>query len=163
YPEDLKDDAMLGFYASRFATVEINNTFYRLPKESVLRDWADGVPAEFRFAIKASQRITHFTRLKAESAAPLEFLLKNTEVMGDKVGPVLFQLPPNMKKDIDRLRAFLALLPSGRRYTIEFRHESWFDEEVYDALRKSDVPMCVIEQAEFSAPMIATSSWGYVR
>ena len=156
---------MLGYYAGKFATVEINNTFYRLPRENVLRDWAAQVPAEFRFAIKASQRITHFGRLKPESASALEFLLKNTEVMGDRLSAILFQLPPNMKKDVERLRGFLALLPreSGRRFTFEFRHETWFDDEVYDLLRAHDVAMCWIEQPDFSAPCVSTASWGYVR
>jgi uncharacterized protein YecE (DUF72 family) len=163
YPEDLKDDAMLGFYAGKFPTVEINNTFYRLPKEHVLLDWASQVPDAFRFAIKASQRITHFARLKPECASALDFLLKNTAALGTKLGPILFQLPPHLKKDIERLRTFLALLPAERRFTIEFRHESWFDDEVYDALRARDVAMCVIEQPEFSSPVVSTASWGYLR
>ena len=163
YPGDIKDDAMLGYYSGQFPTVEINNTFYRLPKESVLEGWTTHVPEAFRFSIKASQRITHFGRLKPESASALEFLLKNTQVMGEKLGPILFQLPPNMKKDIERLRGFLALLPQGRRFTMEFRHESWFDDETFAALREHDVAMCVIEQPEFSSPFVSTSSWGYVR
>jgi len=163
YPADLKDDGMLGYYASRFPTVEINNTFYRLPKEHVLLDWASQVPGSFRFAIKASQRITHFARLKPECASALEFLLKNTAALGTKLGVVLFQLPPNLKKDIERLRTFLALLPPDRRFTIEFRHETWFDDETYDALRARDVAMCVIDQPEFTSPIVATASWGYAR
>src|SRR6476660_9597557 len=114
YPTDLKDDAMLGFYASKFPTVEINNTFYRLPREHVLQDGASQVPDPFTFAIKASQRITHFARLKPESASAVEFLLKNTSSLGNRLGPILFQLPPNLKKDIPRLRAFLELLPADR-------------------------------------------------
>ena len=163
YPTDLKEDGWLGFYASRFPTVEINNTFYRLPKQQVLLDWAAQVPAQFTFAIKASQRITHHARLKPECAEALDFLLKNTAVLGDRMGPILFQLPPNLKKDLDRLRAFLGLLPSGRRYTIEFRHESWFGDDVLDALRERDVALCVAEQEDFQCPMIATASWGYLR
>jgi uncharacterized protein YecE (DUF72 family) len=164
YPNDLKDDAMLGFYASKFPTVEINNTFYRLPKEGVLTAWAAQVAAApFTFAIKASQRITHHARIKPECSSALEFLLKNTASLGASLGPILFQLPPNLKKDVARLRAFLALLPSERRYTIEFRHETWFDEEVYAALRERDIPLCIIEQPEFASPVVATASWGYVR
>ncbi len=163
YPEDLRDDAMLGFYSKKFPTVEINNTFYRLPKQNVLLDWASQVPDSFSFSIKASQRITHYARLKAESASALEFLLKNTEVMGDLLGPILFQLPPNLKRDMERLRAFLALLPAERKFAIEFRHETWFDDETYDALRERDVAMCTIEQPEFSSPLIATATWGYLR
>jgi len=163
YPSELKDDAMLGFYASRFPTVEINNTFYRLPKEGVLQSWAGQVPEPFTFAIKASQRITHFARLKPECASAVEFLLKNTSTLGDRLGPILFQLPPNPKKDVDRLRAFLDTLPRDRRFTIEFREPSWFDDDVYELLRQRDVAMCIIDQPEFSSPFVATSTWGYVR
>ena len=163
YPSELKDDAMLGFYASRFPTVEINNTFYRLPKEGVLQSWAGQVPEPFTFAIKASQRITHFARLKPECASAVEFLLKNTSTLGDRLGPILFQLPPNLKKDVDRLRAFLDTLPRDRRFTIEFREPSWFDDDVYELLRQRDVAMCIIDQPEFSSPFVATSTWGYVR
>jgi uncharacterized protein YecE (DUF72 family) len=163
YPEDLKDDAWLGFYAGKFPTVEINNTFYRLPKEHVLLEWAAQVPESFTFAIKASQRITHFARLKPESASAVEFLLKNTAALGTRLGPVLFQLPPNLKKDIERLRAFLATLPPDRRFTIEFRHPSWFDDEVFGALRECDIPLCITEQPEFASPVVATASWGYAR
>jgi uncharacterized protein YecE (DUF72 family) len=163
YPSDLKDDAMLGFYASRFPTVEINNTFYRLPKEGVLRGWAGQVPEPFTFAIKASQRITHFARLKPECASAVEFLLKNTTTLGDRLGPILFQLPPNLKKDLDRLRTFLGALPSDRRFTIEFRESSWFEDDVYELLRERDVAMCIIDQPEFSSPVVATASWGYAR
>jgi uncharacterized protein YecE (DUF72 family) len=163
YPNDLKDDAMLGFYASKFPTVEINNTFYRLPKQPVLQQWASQVPAQFTFAVKASMRITHYARLKPECAPALDFLLQNTAVLGDRLGPILFQLPPNMERDTQRLRGFLGLLPPNRRFTIEFRHESWFDDQVFAALREHDVAMCVAEQADFACPVQPTASWGYVR
>ena len=163
YPADLKDDAMLGFYSGKFPAVEINNTFYRLPKENVLQDWASQVPEPFTFAIKASQRITHHARLKPEAASAVEFLLKNTSALAARLGPILFQLPPNLKKDLDRLRAFLGTLPADRRYTIEFRHESWFEDDVFDVLRERDVPMCIIEQPDFASPIVSTASWGYVR
>jgi uncharacterized protein YecE (DUF72 family) len=163
YPGDLKDDAMLGYYASKFPTVEINNTFYRLPKEHVLQDWAAQVPEPFSFAIKASQRITHHARLKPECASAVEFLLKNTSSLAGRLGPILFQLPPNLKKDVDRLRVFIDTLPADRRYTIEFRHESWFDEDVFAALRARDIPLCITEQPEFASPVVATATWGYAR
>jgi uncharacterized protein YecE (DUF72 family) len=163
YPQDLKDDAMLGYYASKFPTVEINNTFYRLPKEHVLQDWASQVPDPFTFAIKASQRITHHARLKPEGASAVEFLLKNTSALAGRLGPILFQLPPNLKKDVDRLRAFIDTLPADRRYTIEFRHESWFDDDVFTALRDRDIPMCIVEQPDFASPIVSTATWGYVR
>lgn len=163
YPADLKNDAMLGYYAGRFPTVEINNTFYRLPKENVLLDWASQVPDSFTFAIKASQRITHYARLKPECESAVEFLLRNTSTLGGRLGPVLFQLPPNLKKDLERLRVFLDMLPFDRRFTIEFRNESWFEDDVLDALRARDVALCITDQAEFASPVLATASWGYAR
>ena len=163
YPDDLKDDGMLGFYAGRFPTVEINNTFYRLPKEHVLQSWASQVPDAFTFAIKASQRITHHARLKPECAGAVEFLLRNTSALASRLGPILFQLPPNLRKDADRLRTFLDTLPPDGRFTIEFRHASWFDDEVLDMLRARNVALCVTEQPEFASPVVATASWGYAR
>ena len=163
YPSDLADDGWLGYYAGKFATVEINNTFYRLPKEHVLREWAAQVPDAFTFAIKASQRITHYARLKPECADALGFLLRSTSVMGGRLGAILFQLPPNLKKDLERLRHFLGLLPARRRFTIEFRHESWFDEDVFAALREHDVALCIGEQEDFRCPVHTTASWGYLR
>ena len=163
YPEGLADNGWLGFYASKFPTVEINNTFYRLPREHVLREWGAQVPEDFSFAIKASMRITHHARLKPESADALSFLLRNTSVLGSRLGPVLFQLPPNMQKDLERLKGFLALLPRDRRFTVEFRHESWLDEDVLTALREHDVALCVGEQDDFKCPVHATASWGYLR
>jgi uncharacterized protein YecE (DUF72 family) len=163
YPADLKDDGFLGFYASRFPAVEINNTFYRLPKENVLQEWAAQVPETFTFALKASQRITHHARLKEESADTVDFLLRNTARLGDRLGPILFQLPPNLKKDVNRFRGFLGLLPSDRRYVFEFRHESWFDDEVYDAMRERDIAMCIAEQDDFKCPVVCTATWGYLR
>ena len=163
YPKDLKDDGMLGFYASKFPAVEINNTFYRLPKENVLRDWAAQVPDTFTFALKASQRITHYSRLKEDCADTVDFLLRNTALLGDRLGPILFQLPPNLKMDANRFRGFLGLLPSDRRYVFEFRHESWFSDVIYDAMRERDIAMCIIEQDEFKCPVVSTASWGYLR
>ena len=163
YPEGLKDDGMLGYYATRFPTVEINNTFYRLPKESVLAGWASQVPDTFTFAVKASQRITHFARLKPESKDLVDYLMRNTNLLGGKLGPVLFQLPPNMQKDVERLKVFLDFLPPKRRFTFEFRHSSWFDEDVVEALKAKDVAMTIIDQDDFATPPIATATWGYVR
>ena len=163
YPEDIKADAMLGFYATKFPTIEINNTFYRLPKEHVLEEWASQVPDGFSFAIKASQRITHHTRLKVESQSLVEFLLKNTSVLAERLGPILFQLPPNLKKDLPRLANFLSYLPEGRKYTFEFRHESWFDEDTFSLLRDRDIALCISESAELSCPLVCTASWGYLR
>lgn len=163
YPAKLPDKDMLPFYASRFPTVEINNTFYRMPRENVILEWASQVPDGFTFALKASQRITHHARLKPESADLVGYLLKNTAALGAKLGPVLFQLPPNLKKDLDRLKAFLELLPDGRKFTVEFRHSSWFEEDVVEALRAKDVALTIIDQEDFATPPVASASWGYVR
>lgn len=163
YPEGTKDDAMLGFYSSRYPTVEINNTFYRLPREDILANWASEVPDGFTFAIKASRRITHFSRLKPDAATALGFLLDNTSTLGARLGPILFQCPADFTKDLLRLRAFLALLPSERRFTMEFRHDSWFDDEVFAELRARDVALCICEQDEFRSPAVSTASWGYLR
>jgi len=163
YPADLKADGMLHFYATRFPTLEINNTFYRLPKEHVLLEWASQVPEEFTFAIKASQRITHHTRLKPDSESLVQYLLKNTATLGPKMGPILFQLPPNLKKDLPRLQNFLTYLPTDRRFTFEFRHESWWDEDVFATLRDRDIAMCISEQEDLHCPVVCTASWGYLR
>ena len=159
----MKNDGILGFYSSKFPAVEINNTFYRLPREDVLQSWAAQVPEPFTFAIKASQRITHWARLKPQCATAVEFLLKNTSLLAGRLGPILFQLPPNLEKETDLLRAFLDMLPRERRYTLEFRHESWFDEDVFSVLRERDVALCITEQADFAAPLVSTASWGYLR
>jgi len=164
YPKELKAADFLPYYATRFPTVEINNTFYRLPKDSVLQHWAEQVPEGFSFAIKASQRITHFARLKPEALETVEYLVRATAVMGERLGPILFQLPPNMKRDLDRLRAFLAGLPEGRRYAMEFRHASWFeDDSVFDALSEHGVALVVIDQDDFSSPVRSTTTWSYLR
>jgi uncharacterized protein YecE (DUF72 family) len=166
YPPDLKDDAMLGFYAGKYPAVEINNTFYRLPREHVLAEWASKVRGRdgFTFSLKASQRITHYGRLRPDSVGTaLEYLLRSTATLGAHLGPILFQLPPNLEKDVDRLESFLALLPADRRFTIEFRHDSWFDDAVFDVLRARDIALCIAESEEFRSPRVATATWGYLR
>jgi uncharacterized protein YecE (DUF72 family) len=162
YPKDLPDDGMLAYYASRFPAVEVNNTFYRMPREKVLLDWAEQVPPGFRFAVKASQRITHRSRL-VDAGSDLEYFLRICSALGERRGPSLFQLPPNLKKDLPRLEAFLALLPRRWQATFEFRHPTWFDDAVYDALRRHDAALCIAEQDDFAVPMVATAGWGYLR
>jgi uncharacterized protein YecE (DUF72 family) len=163
YPADMKDDGMLGYYAGKFPAVEINNTFYRLPKEHVLLDWASQVPEPFTFAIKASQRITHHARIGPDCVDAVEFLMRNVGSLGSRLGPVLFQLPPNLKKDLVRLRVFLDTLPLDGRFTLEFRHASWYEDDVFDVLRARDIALCVTDQPEFASPVVATASWGYAR
>ena len=163
YPEDLPTDGMLAYYAERFPAVEVNNTFYRMPKESVLQSWSAQVPAGFRFVLKASQRITHYQRLKEEATESLAYLLRTAAALGDRLGPILFQLPPNLKKDAPRLDAFLAHLPEGTRAAFEFRHTSWLDDEIYELLRTHDVALCTAHTEEEQTPLQATADYGYLR
>jgi uncharacterized protein YecE (DUF72 family) len=165
YPEKMKPEEMLPFYSARLPTVEINNTFYRMPKTSMLENWAQTTPAGFRFAIKASRRITHISRIKADSAADsVNYLYGNLAALGDKRGPVLFQLPPNLKKDVPRLTAFLALLPKDHRAAFEFRNDTWFDDEVYAALKGAGAALVLSEREDNAPPpLVETAPWGYVR
>jgi uncharacterized protein YecE (DUF72 family) len=162
YPPDLAASGMLGFYASKLSTVEINNTFYRMPQERVVAGWASEVKDGFTFALKAPQRITHIKRLKDASEPTLSFV-HLAGVLGDKLGPLLFQLPPNMKKDAGRLDAFLSGLPSGLRVALEFRHESWFDEQTYETLRTHRAALCTAEGEGLKSPLVPTTDWGYLR
>jgi uncharacterized protein YecE (DUF72 family) len=164
YPADLPNDDMLGHYADRLPTVEINNTFYRMPKESVVLGWADQVGDGFRFVLKASRKITHFGRLK-NIESELAYFLQVSQALGAKRGPSLFQLPPNFKLDLDRLTAFLDLLPREWRAAMEFRHASWFTPDVYAALKAHNVALCVADHGgeEAATPFEATADWGYVR
>ena len=165
YPLDCKAEAMLAYYAQRLPTVEINNTFYRMPRTSVLEGWTTQVPESFRFAIKASRRITHMGRLKAETVAEsVAYLYKNLATLGDRRGPVLYQLPPNLKKDVPRLEGFLALLPQGHGAVFEFRNPEWFDEEVYALLRRAGAALCLSEREDNAPPpLVETAPFGYVR
>src|SRR5467141_2403763 len=144
YPEDMPEKQMLRFYGERFRTVEINNTFYRMPKASVLEAWAAEVPADFKFVLKASQRITHMQRLK-DARDSVSYLLDVAGVLKKRLGPLLFQLPPNFKKDAQRLRDFIALWPPDRRAAFEFRHQSWFDDEIFGLLRDHRAALCIAE------------------
>src|SRR5438046_338333 len=137
YPEDLPAKEMLSYYSRRLPAVEINNTFYRLPQASMIENWKEQVPAQFRFSIKATQRITHIKRLN-NVADETRYLLDTAALLEERLGVVLFQLPPNMKKDIARLKAFLDLLPANTRAAFEFRHESWFDDETLTLLGAKD-------------------------
>ena len=163
YPEDLPEKQMLRFYGERFRSVEINNTFYRMPKASVLEAWAQEVPSDFSFVLKAPQRITHMQRLK-DASDSVSYFLDVAGVLKERLGPLLFQLPPNMKKDASRLREFLALLPTNRRVALEFRHASWFDEEVFQLLRDHQAALCIAEAEEgVEVPFVSTADWGYLR
>jgi uncharacterized protein YecE (DUF72 family) len=165
YPEDLAAKNMLSYYGERLDAVEINNTFYRLPKASVLESWASQVPDGFRFSIKASRRITHFTRLKEEAREPTEYLLSTIGALGERMGVLLFQLPPNLKKDTPRLEAFLEVLPEGTPAAFEFRHDTWKDDEVHAVLRARDMALVCAdtEDSNTDEPLVSTASWGYLR
>jgi uncharacterized protein YecE (DUF72 family) len=169
YPVDLPDAEMLSYYAARLPAVEINNTFYRLPKAKMLEDWAAQTPDGFRFVLKASRRITHMQRLK-DVGELVAYLFETAGTLGPKLGPFLFQLPPHLKKDLDRLRTFLDLVPAHRRVALEFRNASWFEDDVFEALRAHDAALCVAETeaddkegGSEAAPLVATASWGYLR
>jgi uncharacterized protein YecE (DUF72 family) len=164
YPPDMKPDGMLAYYSARLPTVEINNTFYRMPKTEMLANWAQTAPAGFKFAIKASRRITHFGHLKPETADSVSFLYRALEALGEKRGPVLFQLPPVMKKNLERLTEFLKLLPQGHGAAFEFRNETWFSEDVYSALKGAEASLCLSEREDNAPPpLVETAPWGYVR
>lgn len=165
YPAQIKPEGMLAYYSERLPTVEINNSFYQMPKLVVLENWAGATPAHFRFAIKAPRRITHQARIKADEAADsVAFLYRNLEALGAKRGPVLFQLPPFQKKDLVRLEEFLKLLPDGHLAAFEFRNESWFAEDVYRALKSAGAALCLSEREDNAPPpLVETAPWGYVR
>jgi uncharacterized protein YecE (DUF72 family) len=168
YPEKLPAAKMLQHYAEQLPSVEINNTFYRLPRVSVLEAWVEQVPDDFRFVIKASRRITHLKRLK-DAGDETEYLFTALESLESRLGAVLFQLPPNLKMDLERLDAFLDLLPRGRRIAFEFRHETWFDDAVLGRLRDHECALVTADTddegpvAEAARRLEPTASWGYVR
>lgn len=163
YPEDLSDKEMLAHYASRLPAVEINNTFYRMPSEKLLLGWAAQVPERFRFSIKASRRITHQKKL-ADAGEETGYLLRTVSVLADRMGPVLFQLPPYLRKDDALLGSFLDLLPSTVPAALEFRHASWLDDATLDLLAARGVALCVAETEEgLDAPRLGTAGWGYLR
>lgn len=163
YPETLPARAMLGFYAEHFAAVEINNTFYRMPTAEQLHLWCEQVPDGFRFVLKAPQRITHRKRLR-EVAEDWRYFSDAAEAMGGRLGPILVQLPPNLKLDLERLEAFLSLVPETQRVAVEFRHPSWLDEPVYDALRRHRAALCIAHgETGDPVPVLATAGWGYAR
>ena len=165
YPPKLPAEEMLHFYAGRFPTVEVNNSFYRIPAERVLAGWADQVPESFRFVLKASRRITHNNRLTDEDGS-LGYFLRAINPLGQRLGPTLFQLPPTFKKDLDRLQGFLDKLPKRWQAAVEFRHASWFDDQVYDLLRSRGVALVAVDEDEAEgkgSPLVPTASWGYLR
>ena len=165
YPEKLPAADMLAFYAQQLPTVEINNTFYRMPTSALLERWSAATPADFVFALKCSRRITHELRLHDAQSA-VERFASGAATLGSKLGPVLFQLPPWLHKDLERLQAFLTVLAQaghGIRPAFEFRHASWFSDDVYATLRSAGAALCIAEAEKLETPLQATTSWGYLR
>jgi uncharacterized protein YecE (DUF72 family) len=163
YPEGLPAKQRLAYYASRLTTVEINNTFYRTPKASVIDGWRQQVAGDFRFVLKASQRLTHQKRLK-DCAADLAYALESYRAMAERLGPLLFQLPPNFRQDLTRLEAFLSLLPDDVRAAFEFRNDTWFGEDTYALLRAKNAALVASDVDDLpEPPLVPTADWGYFR
>lgn len=163
YPDDLPAARMLSYYGERFRAVEINSTFFAMPKASVLEKWTDQVPSDFRFAFKAPKTITHAQWLQGKDEL-LATLFEALGTLKKRLGPLLIQLPAWAKKDVPRLREFLALLPKRRRVAFEFRDASWFDDEVFGLLRKRHVALCIADaEGELAVPFERTTDWGYLR
>ena len=162
YPATLAAKEMFRFYALHFDTVELNNTFYRLPKPQTFESWRDNSPDKFLFAVKGSRFITHMKKLKDPASSSQKFF-DGVETLGDKLGPILFQLPPRWRVDTDRLREFLAVLPEDNRYVIEIRDESWLVKEVYDVLREFNAAFCIHDLAHMQTPLEITADFTYIR
>jgi uncharacterized protein YecE (DUF72 family) len=162
YPADLPASKMLRYYGERFPTVEANNTFYKMPTAKALGEWRGQVPADFVFAVKASQRITHQERL-VDSGESLQRFLAACDALGEQRGPILFQLPPFSKKNVETLTNFLKIVPKGVDAAFEFRHASWFEDDVFEALRAHGASLVVSESEKIAAPVVATANWGYLR
>ena len=162
YPPDIKDEDMLQFYCQRFQTVEINNSFYHLPSRETLVNWRDNTPDHFVFAVKASRYITHMKKLN-DPRKSLDVLLGRISHLGEKLGPILFQLPPNWRYNRERLSCFLEALSSEFRFTFEFRDQSWLNQECYDLLARHDVALCIYELDGYLSPREVTAGFAYVR
>jgi len=164
YPDKIAAGDMLGYYGTRFRSVEINNTFYRMPRETTLVQWSEQVPDEFQFVLKASRRITH-QKLLAGVDEELSYFLRTSSVLGDKLGPTLFQLPPHFKKDVTRLRDFLEMLPQRWRAAMEFRNQTWFVDETYELLRSNGLGLVFSEtdDGKVEPELVATTGFGYLR
>ena len=162
YPHKLGKPGWLDFYARHFSTVELNNSFYRLPSEAAFANWRDVSPANFTFAVKVSRFITHIKRLKNVEEA-VETFMSRAKILEEKLGPLLYQLPPNMHRDDERLESFLAILPRGLKHVVEFRHESWLDEGVFEILRQYNTGLCVFDMPSLRCPLVATADFAYIR
>lgn len=162
YPDGLPASQMLAHYARQFRTVEINNTFYRMPTERLLAQWSAQVPSDFSFVLKTSRKITHVKRLKGVEEET-SYLLHTLSALGDQLGPMLVQLPPNLKKDAAALGAFLRLFPDGWKAAFEFRNRSRHDEEIYDLLRRRGMALVATDETDDSPKLTTGAGWGYAR
>ncbi len=162
YPEEVVKARWLEFYAGHFTTVELNNSFYRLPSEAAFAAWCNSSPANFTFAVKVSRFITHIKRLK-EAEEAVERFITRARILGEKLGPFLYQLPPNMHRDDERLESFLSALPRGMKHVFEFRHQSWLEERVFEILRKHSVGFCIFDMPDLSCPLVTTADFAYIR
>lgn len=162
YPPGLPPSRWLGHYAGLFATVELNNAFYRLPEASVFEGWAQALPDDFVVAVKASRYLTHIKRLH-DPAEPAARLIERARFLGPKLGPILLQLPPNLGIDVDALTDTMAAFPAEVRLAVEFRHPSWFDPAVRRALTERGAALCLVDRRGPVAPLWRTADWGYVR
>ena len=162
YPEDLPQREWFDYYARHFSTVEVNNTFYRLPKESTWEDWREQAPTKFRYAVKGSRFITHIKRLR-DCEEPVETFMERARLLKSRLGPVLWQLPPQMKVDLDRLETFLSALPSRVHHVMEFRNDEWWQDDVFAALRRHKVGFCAYHLVDEETPLEATARFAYLR
>ncbi len=163
FPNELRAKDHLRFYAEHFSTTELNGVFYRTPTEAAVRGWRDGTPEDFLFAWKASKFITHWKRLSEKSSNSIELMESRLKILGRKAGPVLFQLPPRMMADRERIAAFLKMLPKRRRYAFEFRHKSWYEAPIFDVLRDRNIALCLSDHHDAPAPWEVTASHVYIR
>lgn len=162
YPQSLPKKEFLSYYTNHFHTVEINNTFYHLPSKETLEAWRKGTPKRFLFACKGSRFITHMKKLKDPEQSFQKFF-EAIQVLGSKLGPILFQLPPRWKINLERLESFLKVLPKQHRFAFEFRDDSWFQQETYDLLRQYHAGLCVYHLAGRVAPIEVTANFVYIR
>ncbi len=161
YPEKLTKAEWLEFYVGHFTTVELNNSFYRLPSETAFANWYDSSPSNFTFAVKVSRFITHIKRLKNSEEAVANFITR-AKILREKLGPLLYQLPPNMHRNDEVLASFLSNLPRGMRHVLEFRHQSWLEEKVFEILHRYNIGLCVFDMPSFRCPPVATADFAYI-
>ena len=162
YPEKLTKAKWLEFYATHFTTVELNNSFYRLPSEAAFATWHDSSPSNFTFAVKVSRFITHIKRLRNSEEA-VETFVSRAKILGEKLGPLLYQLPPNMHRNDEVLDSFLSTLPQGMKHVFEFRHQSWLEDKVFEILHKYNTGFCVFDMPGLPCPLVATADFAYIR